>query len=186
MLGNEDLVTYLAQAQKEHGFQMVCDPVFTSTTGASLLAPEALTVFKKELLPKVFCLTPNIPEAEALCGFKISNLQSQKDACEKIHAMGASHVLIKGGHATGDPTDVFYDGDTVTEFSAPRQSVTHTRGTGCVLSAAITAGLILDHSPKKAVSEAHTFLQKALAAGYVCTTGAGPVDPLFALEGPHH
>ena len=136
---------------------------------------------KSQLLPHVFLLTPNLPEAEHLCGVRVTDRTSQKEACLRLVDLGVRQVLLKGGHHQGDPVDVYYDGTDFLELHAPRQNTPHTHGTGCVLSAAITAGLTLGLETAQAVVQAHAFVQKAIFAGYPCGAGAGPINPLFEL-----
>ncbi|MBL92961.1 MAG: bifunctional hydroxymethylpyrimidine kinase/phosphomethylpyrimidine kinase [Myxococcales bacterium] len=180
MLANEDVVSQVTQSLTQHQPRIVYDPVIQSSTGAALLSEPGVQAMKAQLLPQVYLLTPNLPEAEALCGLTLNTPQHQKDACARLVDMGATNVLLKGGHLNGDPVDVLYDGTHYFEMKANRQHTSNTHGTGCVLSAAITAALTLGHELPQAVMHAHAFVQKAIFSGYACGQGDGPINPLFA------
>ena len=181
MLGNATGVGAVADLLQKNEVRAVCDPVLRSTTGRALLDEAGAEKLKSQLLPHVFLLTPNLPEAEHLCGVRVTDRTSQKEACLRLVDLGVRQVLLKGGHHQGDPVDVYYDGTDFLELHAPRQNTPHTHGTGCVLSAAITAGLTLGLETAQAVVQAHAFVQKAIFAGYPCGAGAGPINPLFEL-----
>jgi hydroxymethylpyrimidine/phosphomethylpyrimidine kinase len=84
---------------------IVVDPVMISKSGYPLLQPEACDSLIQKLLPLATLLTPNLPEAEAICGFPIHTEQDMERAAEKILSLGAKAVLVKGGHLEGDRAD---------------------------------------------------------------------------------
>lgn len=169
-------------AQKVHEYRvrnLVVDPVMISTSGAALLDPDALRVFRRMLLPLAFLITPNLDEARALTGKPIENLEDREEVALRIHEMGAANVLIKGGHAAGDAaTDVFFDGTGFTQLQTPRISGSNTHGTGCVLSAAICAYLALGKPIGEAVRMGKEFVTEAIRNGLRIGGGPGPCDPL--------
>lgn len=141
------IVLFLHSINVQH---VVIDPVFRSTSGTPLLAEHAMKMFKEELLPLATVITPNADEAGVLTGMRIWNVGTMKESAHQIHAetwqfrqdkSKPLNVLVKGGHVSGDPIDVLYDGTKYTEFSAKRISGDGKHGTGCVLSSAISANL---------------------------------------------
>src|SRR5690348_10516627 len=140
----------------------VVDPVMISTSGHDLIGDEAFQVLKRELLPVACLVTPNIPEAERLAGFAIRSEYDMRRAAEVIRSVGASAVLIKGGHRSeslADAVDILLDDVGVfTEFRETRIDVGEVHGTGCTLSAAIAANLAKNLSLFDAVAFAKTYV----------------------------
>jgi hydroxymethylpyrimidine/phosphomethylpyrimidine kinase len=168
--------------QKIHQYRvrnLVVDPVMVSTSGACLLTPEAIDSFRRILLPLAFLVTPNLDEAGKLTGQRIENVEDMEEAALRIHGMGAASILIKGGHASGDEiTDLFFDGQDFIHLRCSRLGGGNTHGTGCVLSAAITAYLALGHSIHEAVRLGKEIVTEAIRNGLAIGSGVGPCDPL--------
>jgi hydroxymethylpyrimidine/phosphomethylpyrimidine kinase len=159
--------------------KLVIDPVMVSTSGAALMQPQAVAVFRRSLLPLAFLVTPNINEAGALTGKTIRNVPDMEEAAVQIHDMGPTHVLIKGGHSEDvEATDVLFDGKEFLQFRAPRIPTSNTHGTGCVFSAAITAYLALGEPLNEAVHFGKEFVTNAIKNALQIGHGAGPCDPL--------
>lgn len=162
------------------GIPLVVDPVMISKSGAALLAPEAVRAVIAKMLPLAAIVTPNLPEAEALCGRPADSPERVRDAAKAIAALGARAVLVKGGHATGDVVeDVLWDGRDFTVLTGPRLATTSTHGTGCTLSAAIAAWLARGATPVEAVRRARRFLEGALASARPLGGGHGPTHHMF-------
>jgi hydroxymethylpyrimidine/phosphomethylpyrimidine kinase len=135
--------------------QLVIDPVICAGDGTRLLQEEALSILKQKLLPLAYLITPNIYEAEVLCGFNLGDLEDMRCAARKIQQLGCARVLIKGGHLPGDEAiDLLYDGQAFTTYSRPRLKGQKWHGTGCTLSAAVTAGLAQGKTLTEAVGGA--------------------------------
>src|SRR5699024_7073998 len=116
------------------------DPVIVTTNGDTLIKEDARDFLRDELLPLTTVVTPNIPEATYLLNRKIEHVEDMKLAAKEIVTeFGVEASLIKGGHVEGDATDFLYDGHELHTFSSERIDTKHTHGTGCTLSAAITA-----------------------------------------------
>jgi hydroxymethylpyrimidine/phosphomethylpyrimidine kinase len=100
--------------------------------------------------------------------------------------MGPRYVVVKGGHLedAAHSIDVLFDGARYEEFAAPRAQTPHTHGTGCVFSAAITAGLATGLAVRDAVAQAKTVITAAIAAGLPLGRGHGPADPTAVLRMP--
>ncbi|WP_315969585.1 bifunctional hydroxymethylpyrimidine kinase/phosphomethylpyrimidine kinase [Numidum massiliense] len=146
---------------------VVVDPVMVTKVGADLLEQEALTLLKEQLIPLAAVVTPNIPEAEKLCGrTAITSVDDMKQAAAHIFALGPQYVLVKGGRLSGKrATDILYDGTTFTSFDAPRIDTTHTNGAGCTFSAAIAAELAHGKPMREAVQTAKAFITEAIRYG---------------------
>jgi hydroxymethylpyrimidine/phosphomethylpyrimidine kinase len=139
----------------------------------------ALEIFITELLPLVRVVTPNIPEAEALTGLNITSEVEMVEAAKLIRGVGARAVLIKGGHLEGqkagdssqnaeneEAIDLLDDDGVVTVFRAKFIRGANLRGSGCILSAAIAAGLGKGMSLQDSVREAKDFLLNELRRGF--------------------
>jgi hydroxymethylpyrimidine/phosphomethylpyrimidine kinase len=148
-------------------FPWVVDPVMIASTGDPLLEPDAMQAYRDELLPLARVLTPNLHEAEALLGRRLSSHDDLEPAARELARSFGTAVLLKGGHLDGaDCIDLLADGGKVYRYSAPRLPVPGSHGTGCTLSAAITAGLALGMPLPEAVASAKEYLGKCLAFSY--------------------
>jgi hydroxymethylpyrimidine/phosphomethylpyrimidine kinase len=175
-LGSAEVACAVARAAAEFRFPLIVDPILMSTQGPPLAEASAFAIVRRELLPRATLVTPNIPEAEALADIKITGREEMKSAAERIHAQGANAVLIKGGHSEGSATDVFFDGAEWHEFPAPRLDASHTHGTGCTYSAAITAGLASGLGLVEAIGRAKQFIHEAIRTAPRLGRGRGPVN----------
>jgi hydroxymethylpyrimidine/phosphomethylpyrimidine kinase len=178
MLGASAVIAVVAQKLDEHHIEKtVVDPVMVAKSGDRLLEPEAIAVLKRELIPRAYVVTPNLPEAEAIVGFAVDGEEAIKGAARQIVEMGAKAVVIKGGHAKGDESiDWLYDGRRFSRFASPRFDTRNTHGTGCTFSAAITAQLARGAQLEAAVRAAKRYLSAALERGVAIGRGHGPVD----------
>ncbi len=146
--------------------KLVVDPVMVATSGAVLLDPEAVDLLRTQLLPLADLLTPNVPEAELLLGRRITTADDLVRAAHELHTLGPRAVLLKGGHLAGNTvTDVLCTGGTVVSFSH-RRLVVDGHGTGCTLSAAITARLARGELLKDAVRGAGAYVHRALHGAF--------------------
>jgi len=181
-LGSAEIVMAVADAARRFTFPLVVDPVMVSKHGQPLLPAEAATALREQLIPAATLITPNVPEAEALTGIAIRNLEDMRLAACRLRETGAQAVLIKGGHLGGaESTDLFFDGALWREFPAPRLETRHTHGTGCTYSAAITAGLALGMTPVDAVARAREFIHQAIRTNPGIGHGCGPVNHFARL-----
>ena len=115
MLGSVEIIEMVAETIEKHNFNnVVVDPVMVCKGADEALHPETNDCLRDVLVPKALVVTPNLFEAYQLSGVKINSLEDMKEANEKIHALGAKYVLIKGGSKLGTETaiDVLYDGET--------------------------------------------------------------------------
>ena len=147
---------------------LIVDPIFISTSGAKLLAPDALKILREKLLPLATLVTPNLSEAEILTGQKISSAEEMRAAAKKIHSQFGCAALVKGGHLknTRQAVDIFFDGKMELLLTAPFVKGVRTHGTGCVYSAAICAALALGNDLPRAVQIGKEFVTRAIARSY--------------------
>ena len=180
MLANAAIVAEVARAVRHHRVErLVVDPVMLAQSGATLMESEAIAVLREELMPLALVITPNAPEAEILAEMKIESVADLRQAARTLIRMGARAVLAKGGHLAGDESiDILDDGKVVQELRSPRLATRHTHGTGCQLSAAITAGLAAGKALNDAVTDAKHFISVAIANALALGKGDGPANPL--------
>ena len=181
MLASPEIVVAVADAIAAGGIPaLVVDPVSVSKHGHALLAPEAVDALRSRILPLATLVTPNIPEAEVLAGVRIRGRDDMLPAAERIRSFGCEAVLLKGGHLEdGGADDLFLD-DAGSEWIRGRRIESpNTHGTGCVLSAAITAHLALGEELRHAVVAGKAFVTHAIEHALAIGGGIGPVDPLW-------
>jgi len=154
---------------------VVLDPVMITTSGDRLLAPDAVEALRKLLIPRALVVTPNLPEAAALAGASLArNEQEMEIQARELLALGAPHVLIKGGHGNGEESvDLLIGQGAVLRLSARRVDTKNTHGTGCTLSSAIAAGLAKGLELKAAVQNAKVYVTGAIAAADKLKVGCG-------------
>jgi hydroxymethylpyrimidine/phosphomethylpyrimidine kinase len=178
MLGSVSVVRTLVQGVFERRPEvMVVDPVMVSTSGSRLLDAEGVALVREQLLPFATLVTPNLNEAEILLGIEIRQEDDMRRAAEAIvRDLGAHAALVTGGHGHGDEVvDVLYDGDwhVARHLRSPSR---HTHGTGCTLSAAITANLALGKPLVESVEIAREYVQRAIAMSPGLGGGHGPLN----------
>ncbi len=182
MLGSAEVVCAVAEELTRHErVPLVVDPVLVATSGDELTKANAKDAIVEKLMPMATIITPNIPEAEALLGRKITTLDEMKTAAVDLGKHGSA-VLLKGGHMVADSpllTDVFFDpkSDQLLEIPSPKVDTQNTHGTGCTLSSAIAAYLAKGHSLLQAVVAAKEYMNGAIARGaeFEIGKGHGPV-----------
>ncbi len=178
MLAEAALVRLVARAIRENGWgPLVVDPVMVATSGARLLSTEAEEVVREDLLPLAALVTPNLDEAAILTGRVVHDAPTMERAGATLLRFGAGAALIKGGHLSGPVlTDILVTPSGVRRFSRPRIGTSSVHGTGCTLSAAITAGLALGRPLERAVEDGLDFVHRAIAAAPGLGSGHGPLN----------
>ncbi|MEA3311065.1 MAG: bifunctional hydroxymethylpyrimidine kinase/phosphomethylpyrimidine kinase [candidate division WOR-3 bacterium] len=157
---------------KKVSFPVVVDPIFESGSGLLLAFPQMIELYRKEVIPRAALITPNIPEVESLLDITIVDNRSLEGAARSLLDLGAQAVLIKGGHLKEDQVvDLFLTRTDARRFVKPRRGFREVHGTGCTLSAAITAFLARGSSLAEAVASAEAYIDRKLA------------DLLYAGEG---
>jgi hydroxymethylpyrimidine/phosphomethylpyrimidine kinase len=156
--------------------------VFVSKHGDSLLKETAVDALRTKLLPLATVITPNVPEAEGLLGRSIDSTEPDEAAARDLVALGPRWVLLKGGHLTSDESvDLLTDGNEMIRLTAKRVPTKHTHGTGCVLSAALTAGLATGLDVVSAARQAKKFVTRAIELHLEIGHGIGPVNPAWGI-----
>lgn len=178
MLADVALARLVGKTIREQGWApLVVDPVMVSTSGHRLLTPEAEDVVRESLLPLAALVTPNLDEAAILTGRAVHDETSMARAGETLVSFGAGAALVKGGHLPGgEITDLLVTPGGVRTFRRQRVETSSTHGTGCTLSAAITAGLALGRDLETAVADALDFVHRAIAAAPGLGGGYGPLN----------
>jgi hydroxymethylpyrimidine/phosphomethylpyrimidine kinase len=161
----------------------VIDPVMVAKGGAPLLASEAVAHLKRLLAPRAALITPNAPEAEALTGLVVADLDGQRRAGEALLQAGAGAVLIKGGHIAGDRViDLLVDGRGELLLEGPRVDSRHTHGTGCTLASACATGLAQGLGLQDAVARAWSYVAEAIHQAPGLGQGHGPLGHGWPLR----
>lgn len=187
MLADAALVRQVAGAVRGHGWTpLVVDPVMVATSGDRLLTRDAEAVVRDVLIPLAAVVTPNLDEAALLVGHPVEDVPGMERAGHRLLELGAKAALVKGGHLAGggEIVDVLVTRDGARRFSHPRIRTTSTHGTGCTLSAAITAGLALGRPLHAAVEHALDFVARAMASAPAIGAGHGPLNHSVAAVSP--
>jgi hydroxymethylpyrimidine/phosphomethylpyrimidine kinase len=178
MLANAAIVEAVAAAIEDLELPyVVVDPVMVAKSGDRLLEDEAVAAIRAELLHRAFVVTPNAPEAEQLAGIPVRTVAEARRAARRIHKLGPSAVIVKGGHLEGDEVvDLLFDGHTFTELRGPRLVSRSAHGSGCSFSAALAANLALGRSLPDATRLAKAYVAGAIEHGLPIGRGHGPMD----------
>jgi hydroxymethylpyrimidine/phosphomethylpyrimidine kinase len=182
MLGSAVVVDAVASAVEEWDLHpLVVDPVLVTSTGGGLLTAGGVAALRNVLLPRADLVTPNLAEAAALARWP--EPPSDRAGMERVAAavleLGPRAVLVTGGHLPGpEAADLLVvQGGQRLWLEGPRLDTPHTHGTGCVLSAAVTARLARGEDLVQAVEGAKAFVTAAIAAGVELGAGPGAVNP---------
>ncbi|HAF18223.1 MAG TPA: bifunctional hydroxymethylpyrimidine kinase/phosphomethylpyrimidine kinase, partial [Chloroflexi bacterium] len=183
MLASAEIIEAVAAAIREHGISnLVVDPVMVAKGGARLLHSDAVASLYRYLLPLAAVVTPNIPEAEVLLGRSLPTLDDRRRAARDLVGLGPRAAVIKGGHAAdAEAIDIYWDGRDLVELAGRRINTKNTHGSGCVFSAAITAGLAKGQAPLEAVRAAKVFINSAIEHSLELGKGHGPVNPTHSI-----
>ena len=164
MLFSAEIIGAVAGAARKMRLpRLVVDPVMVATSGARLLRADALRALKRDLLPLAEVVTPNLPEAEILCGHAIQTRRELGAAAREIAERYGCACALKGGHLSGRAViDVLWADGALNEFELPRVRIRETHGTGCTFSAALAAHLALGCALPEAVQKAKAYVRSAL------------------------
>lgn len=156
---------------------LVVDPVLFAKSGDRLLTEDAIAALKRYLLPMATVITPNLPEAQALAGMAIPDLDAMRHAAAALLTLGVPAVLLKGGHLPADTiVDVLATEAGTEEFASSRIVSRHTHGTGCTLASAVAAGLAQGMDLSAAVHRARAYVRAAIVAAPGFGAGHGPMN----------
>ena len=165
------------------GVQLVVDPVMVAKGGAALLQDSAASALIALMVPRATVLTPNLPEAEALTGLEVANLDGMRRAGAALLKLGPKAMLLKGGHLQGPVLfDLLLTSDGETVFESRRIETSHTHGTGCTLASAIATGLAQGMDVAAAVARARDYVHRAIATAPGLGHGHGPLNHGHPLD----
>jgi len=189
MMHNAELINGVYEALDKNkiiddkSIKIILDPVMVAKGGHRLLKNDAINALKHFINTANPILTPNIPEAEILTGMKIDNFKDMKIAGEKILNLGASYVILKGGHMNSQILIDLLMGEKVTYQIETKKIVTnHTHGTGCTMASAIAASLAKSYNIKKAFDKAHFYVNQAIIRSPKFGNGHGPINHSFNIK----
>ncbi len=185
MLGDAATIEAVADAIALHaaGVPFVCDPVMVAKGGHALLDPGAVETLKRRLPPLASVITPNLPEAEVLCGLVIRDRADMRRAAGALLRLGTAAVLLKGGHLEGEEVvDMLASADGLEEFTAPRIRTRATHGTGCTLASAIATGLAQGMSLRDSVLRARAYVRAAMLAAPGFGRGHAPLNHAVTMD----
>jgi hydroxymethylpyrimidine/phosphomethylpyrimidine kinase len=166
------------------GAPLVVDPVMVASSGARLLDERAIGALSERLIARAALVTPNAPEAEALTGARVADLDGMRRAADALLRLGAQAAMVKGGHLDGPilrDLVVTQSGESFV-LEAQRVATRHTHGTGCTLASGIAVGLAQGLALKAAIERAHAFVQGAIRAAPGYGKGHGPLDHGWKID----
>ncbi|MEH7225943.1 bifunctional hydroxymethylpyrimidine kinase/phosphomethylpyrimidine kinase [Bacillus sp. JJ1566] len=182
MVSSPEIIHKIVEKLEEYQPQnIVVDPVMISTSGSRLLSESAMDALITKLFPLATVITPNLHEAEALCGMEIHTKENMQVAAGKLSEMYKGAILIKGGHLEDTADDLLYSDGEFTWFPGARIDNPNTHGTGCTLSSAIACNLAEGLDIKSSIQEAKRYITGALEAGLDLGKGSGPLNHCYAL-----
>lgn len=182
VVSNAQIIEVIADKLIEYQAQnIVLDPVMVSTSGSRLFIDSAMQTLIERLFPLADVITPNIPEAESLCGRELETAAQMLDAARMLAKLVKGGVLIKGGHLEGAADDLLYLGGEAIWYRGERVENPNTHGTGCTLSSAIACNLAGGCDLRAAVGNAKEYITGALKAQLDLGKGSGPLNHCFAL-----
>ncbi|MGB8456003.1 MAG: bifunctional hydroxymethylpyrimidine kinase/phosphomethylpyrimidine kinase [Anaerocolumna sp.] len=182
MVSNSAIIRVIARKLDEYKPKaIVIDPVMISTSGFKLITDEARDTLISELLPLGTIVTPNIPEAEVLCGFSITGENDMISAGKAIEASFRGAVLVKGGHLIHDAMDLLYENGHTYWYRSERVNNPNTHGTGCTLSSAIACNLAAGKTLDDSIKCAKDYLTGALKSMLDLGKGSGPLNHTYCI-----
>ena len=190
MLHSADLISAVLEALFNNNIvsnkkvNVVLDPVMVAKGGHKLLKENAIDALKNFIKVVQPILTPNIPEAEILTGIKINNLKDMKNVGKEIINLGASHVILKGGHMKSRVmTDLLINSSEIYSIETSKIITNHTHGTGCTMATALSASLAKSIDIRHSFEIAHKYVNNAIKTNPKFGSGNGPINHCFNING---
>lgn len=189
MLHSADLISAVLEALFNNNIvsnknvNIVLDPVMVAKGGHKLLKENAIDALKNFIKVAQPILTPNIPEAEILTGIKINNLKDMKNVGKEIINLGASHVILKGGHMKAlVMTDLLINSSEIHSIETSKIITNHTHGTGCTMASALSASLAKSIDIRHSFEIAHKYVNNAIKTNPKFGRGNGPINHCFNIN----
>lgn len=182
MVSSVEIIQVIAEKLKEYKPQnIVVDPVMIATSGGKLLNDDAIDKLLNDLIPLATVITPNLFEAEILCGFEITSTEEMIKAAKKISENFKGHILIKGGHLDNDANDLLLTEDKIYWFEGKKINNPNTHGTGCTLSSAIACNLAKGFNIIDSIQNSKVYITGALRDQLDLGKGSGPLNHCFRI-----
>lgn len=182
MVSNKEIISVIADKLIEYKAEkIVLDPVMVATSGSSLYMDDSLDMLINKLIPLATVITPNIQEAQVLCGFKIKDKEDMEKAAIKIAESYSGYILITGGHLASGSDDLLYADGEFTWYEQERINNPNSHGTGCTLSSAIACNLAEGKDLKISILNAKRYITGALKANLDLGKGRGPLNHCWNL-----
>ncbi|HIY21373.1 MAG TPA: bifunctional hydroxymethylpyrimidine kinase/phosphomethylpyrimidine kinase [Candidatus Flavonifractor merdigallinarum] len=183
MVSSAPIIRAIGAKLRQYGAKnVVVDPVMVATSGSALIRDDALAALREELFPLATVLTPNLPEAQRLCGFAVETEEDMLRAAQAIGATTAGGVLVKGGHRSDSADDLLWWKGEAHWLRAPRVDNPNNHGSGCTLSSAIASFLALGEDLPNAVRKAKAYITAAMEAQLNLGHGSGPLKHNYAIR----
>ena len=183
MVSSAPIIRAIGAKLRQYGAKnVVVDPVMVATSGSALIREDALAALREELFPLATVLTPNLPEAQRLCGFAVETEEDMLRAAQAIGATTAGGVLVKGGHRSDSADDLLWWKGEAHWLRAPRVDNSNNHGSGCTLSSAIASFLALGEDLPNAVRKAKAYITAAMEAQLNLGHGSGPLKHNYAIR----
>ncbi len=184
MLNSPEIILSVISALKKIKVKkVVLDPVMVAKGGYRLINNKAIKTLKKYLIPRVYLLTPNIPEAEVLTGSKIKSLQDMISAAKFLNKLGVKNILLKGGHLNGKVvSDIFLNRSKVIIFKNKKIKTNNTHGTGCTLSSAVATFIACGKTINKSCELAIKYVNESIRSNPNFGKGHGPINHLSSIK----
>jgi hydroxymethylpyrimidine/phosphomethylpyrimidine kinase len=194
MLYSREIIDAVGAALEQNVItRLVVDPVMVATSGARLLNEDAIAGYAEKIFPWAYVMTPNLDEAAVLLGRPIRDAADMPDAARELGLAHQCAVLLKGGHLEGPQlVDVLWDRETIHRWTGARVTGVGTHGTGCMLSAALTARLSFGDPLVEACLRAREYVEHVLLNCTEISDGrrvpglsvseSGPIRPRRVVE----
>ncbi|WP_326909105.1 bifunctional hydroxymethylpyrimidine kinase/phosphomethylpyrimidine kinase [Sedimentibacter sp. MB31-C6] len=182
MVSNKEIISVIADKLIQYkAKKIVLDPVMVATSGSKLCKDDSIEMLINKLIPLATVITPNIQEAQVLCGFEIQSKEDMQRAAVKISESYSGYILIKGGHLTFSSDDLLYCNGKFMWYEQTRIESQNTHGTGCTLSSAIACNLAEGYDIKTSIQNSKEYITGALKAGLNIGKGRGPLNHCWNL-----
>ena len=184
MLSNSNIIETVSYCLKKYFIEIpvILDPVMVAKGGHSLLNDDSVESLKKELFPKSFLITPNLPEAEKILKTQIKNNKDMENSIELFSKFSVKNILIKGGHLSEEKiTDLLINEGKVYKFMSDKIKTSNTHGTGCTLASAIACNIFRGFDLYDSVNNARNYVINCINNPCIIGTGHNPLNHFYNL-----